>query len=376
MRIAYFMPFKPLGHANPSGDLIIGSELVHVFKEYGHQVRLISRLRSRWIYWKPWQVASLPIHFALACKKVRQIQADIWLSYHSYYKAPDLLGPFCTRYLNLPYIIFQGIYATKYRRRLTTFPGFWLNRFALLAADLVFTNKHNDFINLKRIIPHDRLSFVAPGIRIEMFRPCGKARLKLRKRWDVMDKPVIITAAMFRPGVKTRGIQQVIDACNLLYRNGIECLLVIIGDGENREILEQAAKKKLPRRHIFLGKIPREQLQFYFSAADLFVFPGIEESLGMVYLEAQACGLPVVALKQWGAGEAVLSGQTGILVKKNDIADFAEAIATLLKDADLREKMGQVARRHVLQNHDVHRNYANMIMIIENLWKHRKYGRL
>ena len=69
----------------------------------------------------------------------------------------------------------------------------------------------------------------------------------------------------------------------------------------------------LPNRALFLGKIPRPELYQYYSAADIFAFPGIEESLGMVYLEAQSCNLPVVAYQDWGGREAVVHGQTGLL---------------------------------------------------------------
>ncbi len=367
MRIAYYMPFKPMGHANPSGDLMIGTELYHLLQQQVEKITLVSRLRTRWIYWKPWQMASLPIHLATACRQARRIDANLWVSYHSYYKAPDLLGPICARYLGIPYVIFQGIYATKYRRRMATMPGFWLNRWTLLSAKLVFSNKHRDHRNLKRLIASERLIHVAPGIVTSRFVPCPKARAGLREQWNARRKPVIITAAMFRPGVKSLGIRQVIHACHLLKQNGSDFLLLIIGDGETRGTLMQLAQETLPQRHIFLGKVARDQLQRYFSAADLFVFPGIEESLGMVYLEAQCCGLPVVALKKWGASEAVLPNRTGILVQEEGIHSLAQAMAKLLNNADLRMKMGRAARQHVLQHHDLAHNYGRVVRALEEL---------
>ena len=60
VRICFYMPFKPLGHLHPSGDLIIGTELFQFLQRRGHDVRLVSRLRTRWIYWKPWQWLRLP----------------------------------------------------------------------------------------------------------------------------------------------------------------------------------------------------------------------------------------------------------------------------------------------------------------------------
>ena len=80
-----------------------------------------------------------------------------------------------------------------------------------------------------------------------------------------------------------------------------------------QQLTEQAAALLPGQRVQFLGKIPRLELYQYYSAADIFAFPGIEESLGMVYLEAQSCNLPVVAYQDWGGGETVVDEQTGLL---------------------------------------------------------------
>lgn len=369
MRIAFYMPLKPLNHANPSGDLIIGSELFGYLAQQGHGVKLVSRLRSRWIYWKPWHMLGLPAYRARAAKRARRFRAQLWMSYHSYYKAPDLLGAACARYLNIPYVIFQGIYATKYRRNAKTLPGFWLNRMALRAADLVITNKHRDHRNLKRIVLPGKLLYVAPGIRTELFFRTDADRASLRKAWNVSGLPVVITAAMFRPGVKFLGLKRMIETSARLHQQGLDHLLVIAGDGEERERLRHLARAALPRRHLFLGKIPRDQLRRYFSAADLFAFPGIEESLGMVYLEAQACGLPVAASGQWGAREAVVPDRTGILTASDSVQALSGAVACLIKDAGLRRRMGRAGREHVLQQHDLKRNYRLVEKALKNVVK-------
>ncbi len=367
MRIAFYMPFKSMGHANPSGDLIIGTELFEFLTRQGHQVMPVSHLRARWIYWKPWHFFGLPLHLALAMKKSRRFGAQLWLTYHTYYKAPDLLGPICASHLNIPYAVFQGIYATKYRRKFKTLPGFWLNRKALRAANLVLSNKRRDYHNLRRILPYHRLKYVPPGILTNMFTPCSQARRELRRTWDVADRPVIITAAMFRPGVKTEGLRQVINACGILRRKGHALKLIIVGDGDQRRNLMTLARERLPGSHLFLGKVPRRRLYRCFSAADLFAFPGIEESLGMVYLEAQACGLPVVAHGRWGASEAVVSDLTGILVDEAGPDRLAQAIGRLIEDPKKRQAMGCAARRHVLNRHDLAVNYQYLAGALNRL---------
>ncbi len=307
------MPFKPMNHTHPSGDLVTGTELHNYLAARDHEISLASRLRCRWIYYRPLTLLRLLNEKRRIIRDFSAARPDLWLSYHSYYKAPDLLGSICSRKLGIPYVIFQGIYSTKRRKRLKTLPGFLLNRNVLQSANHVFTNKQKDLTNLKRLLPENRISYIAPGIHPEMFEFSGTWRKKWRSLWAIRNEPIVMTAAMMRPGVKTEGISTVIKSCSELTQKGFPIRLVIAGDGSCRQQLEKLAAQLLPNRVLFLGKIPRPELHQYYSAADIFAFPGIEESLGMVYLEAQSCNLPVVAYQDWGGGEAILHGQTGLL---------------------------------------------------------------
>lgn len=358
MNISYYMPFKPLGHKNPSGDLVMGSELFAYLEGQQHDITLASRLRCRWIYYKPWQWFSLASDYFLLSKKYETKPPDLWLTYHSYYKAPDILGPLLCKKRSVPYIIFQGVYSTKRRKKLLTKAGFYLNRRALNAADLVLTNKKRDYNNLIRLLPEKKVKYFAPGLHPKDFTFDLVSRRSLRNRWQTEKKRVVMTAAMFRPGVKTRGLFQVIDSCTELVEAGYNLQLVIAGDGANRQIIQQKAESQLGDRVIFLGKIPRHELYRYYSAADVFAFPGIEESLGMVFLEAQSSGLPVVAFKNWGASEAVIHNKTGFLSSFEHVDKFTRNIGVLLKDDRLRRTMRENAKLHVRTSHDLEKNYA------------------
>ena len=141
MKIIFYAPFKPLGHAHPSGDLATATNIFDFLINQGHQVMVASSLRCRWIYWKPWLWLKLIWERRQVVHKFSDISADLWLTYHSYYKAPDLLGPTVSRKLNIPYVIFQGIYSTKRRRQWKAKPGFYLNKRTLCAASHVLVNK-------------------------------------------------------------------------------------------------------------------------------------------------------------------------------------------------------------------------------------------
>lgn len=366
MRIAFYAPFKPLGHPNPSGDLIIATGLVEHLRTQGNEVLIASRIRSRWIYWKPWNLFRIIRERVKLFRQLARVKPDLWLTYHSYYKAPDLLGPVVAKKLHIPYVIFQGIYSTKVRRDWRTRPGYTLNTKALKAADLVLTNRKGDLENLQRLLPDDRLSYLAPGIHPDLFTMDNTARENLRRTWQVGDTPVILSAAMFRADVKTQGLAWIIESCGRLLHQGLDLRLVIAGDGRERTKLTALAQKTLGDKVLFVGKIPREKMatEFY-SGGDIFAFPGINESLGMVFLEAQSCGLPVVAFDTAGVPEVVQKGNTGLLTQLFEQEAFDNSVASLLNDRDKRLAMGDAAAQHIRVNHDLGKNYRQLAKHLE-----------
>jgi len=192
----------------------------------------------------------------------------------------------------------------------------------------------------------------------------------MRQSWQVGDDPVILSAAMFRSDVKTEGLALLIRACGRLHRMGRRFTLVIAGDGIMKNYLTGLAAKQIPGKTRFIGKVAREQMAAFYSAGDMFVFPGIRESLGMVFLEAQSCGIPAIAFSNGGTPEVIRHGKTGILAPAFDFGSFVSGIDLLLERPDLRQRMGQRARAYVREEHDIDRNYR----IIEQTLKEIAYG--
>jgi glycosyltransferase involved in cell wall biosynthesis len=367
MRIAFYAPFKPLGHAHPSGDLIIGTGIFNYLKSRGHQIQVISKLRARWIYWKPWLLARMLVERKKVLQLAIQSRPDLWFTYHSYYKAPDLLGPYVSRRMHIPYAIFQGIFSSKRRRKVKSWPGFVLNLKALEAADHVFTNKKKDLLNLKRIFPAERRTYIAPGLFTEKFFFDKSARSQLRREWAVNDEPVILSAAMFRKGVKMDSLEWLLRTCGNLSLRDKRFFLIIAGGGQGKEHLKRLAQSLLPGKVRFVGKIPRDEMYRFYSAGDIFAYPGIKESLGMVFLEAQACCLPVVAFADEGIPEVVVNEKTGFLLRPFSETTFIKALGRLISDPDLRRAMGQAGRAYVTEAHDINRNYDRMEAVLQTL---------
>ncbi len=366
MNIAFYAPFKPLDHPNPSGDQMIGRGLYESLEAQGHTLQIISSLRCRWIYWHPDRLLAAQKEIQQIKQTLTENPVDCWLTYHCYYKSPDILGPEITRQLSTPYVIWQGSYATKFRRCLKTRAGFLLNKKALLHADLHISDRRHDILNLQRIIPSSKLHIVKPGIIPNQFSFDKKSRKQLRQQWQT-SCPVIFTAAMMREDVKSEGIKRVIESCAELHTQKSPFKLVIAGDGPARTKLENLAQHLLPGKVIFLGKIAREKMYKYYSAADFFVFPGFRESLGMVFLEAQSCGLPVIACDNGGIPEVVIHGKSGFLSPLHDKKTFVKNIKTLLTDVTLRQQMSQFAANYISVTHNRETNYQNIGSLLSNV---------
>lgn len=354
MKIAFYAPFKPMDHPVPSGDRTIARGIARFLKERGHDVRVQSRLRTRWIFNTPhaWPRAAKELLTCLI--RLRKKRPDLWLTYHTYYKAPDVLGPLVCTFLNIPYVIFGASFATKRKKQVNAFLGFALNRFALTRAALVFTNSRQDFKNLERLVPIKKLVYIRPGID-----PTPYAK-QLPGALDRTQRPVILTAAMFRKDVKTLGLLWLIRCCGQLAAKNIDFELVIAGDGIRRGDLETWARFHLPGRHRFLGRLAAEEMPNFYARGDLFAFPGINESLGMVFLEAQASGLPVLAFDTGGIPGVVVPGKTGYLTPPFDTSAFGAALESLISDLPRTRLQGQRARAHVCAHHDLAQTYERL----------------
>ncbi|MBN1930831.1 MAG: glycosyltransferase family 4 protein [Desulfobacterales bacterium] len=367
MHIYFYTPFKPLGHLTPSGDLMIAKGLFNYLVCKGHQVHPVNSLRTRWIYWKPWLWPKFMLEQQRILRKIIRNRPDLWLTYHSYYKAPDILGPIISKQVKIPYVIFQGIYSTKRKRNLKTLPGFILNKQALKSAQHVFTNRCEDLINLNRILPKKHLTYISPGIKPKEFCFDTKARSELRYSWNIKNEPVILSAAMFRPGVKSVGIAWLIRTCRKIFQENKRLCLVIAGNGEEKNRLIRLAEDQLPGQFRFVGQIPQDKMYRFYSAGDIFAFPGIKESLGMVFLEAQSCGLPVVAFANGGIPEVVKDRETGFLLPPYASDMYADAIKKLIKDKKLRAQMGEAGRQYVWRYHDLNVNYEKLELILKKI---------
>ena len=196
---------------------------------------------------------------------------------------------------------------------------------------------------------HPRLVQLTPGVDVETFRPDvdGSA---VRERYQLGRRPVIVCVSRL---VRRKGQDQLIAALPEVRRAVPDAALLLVGDGPYAPRLRAAAREHGVAEHVvFTGGVGLAALAAHFAAGDVFAMPcrtrraGMDvEGLGIVYLEASASGLPVVAGDSGGAPEAVREGETGYVVGGRDRAALAERLIALLRDEALRRRLGDAGRQ-------------------------------
>ena len=193
---------------------------------------------------------------------------------------------------------------------------------------------------------------IAPGIDTAHFIPQPDAMQK-REELGLQDKKIIISVGRL---VHRKGQDNLIQAMPAVLKKIPNAHLLLVGEGPYRKHLEKLViKSSLEQNVTFAGRIMYERLPSYLSAADLFAMPsrsrffGLEvEGLGIVYLEASACGIPVVAGNSGGAPDAVLEGVTGLCVDGTNIEQITAAIVEICSDAERASQMGAAGRNWIV----------------------------
>ncbi len=198
------------------------------------------------------------------------------------------------------------------------------------------------------------VSVLRPGADVETFRPDLPTE-EIRGRHGLLDRPMVVCVGRLVP---RKGQDVLIRAMPEVRRRVPDAALLIVGGGPYRERLERMADDAPPRSVIFAGQVSEEELPIYYRAGDVFAMPcrsrlgGLEvEGWGNVFIEAAACGRPVVVGDSGGAREALVDGETGILVEGTSIAAVADAVASLLADPGRAEAMGKAGRARVERDH-------------------------
>ncbi|WP_371225142.1 glycosyltransferase family 4 protein [Roseovarius sp. 2305UL8-3] len=334
-RIAFYAPLKSPRHPTPSGDRQMARNLIKALGQgLNADVDLMSELRSREPDGQAEAQARLMSEAQDEITRLipRTSDCALWVTYHNYYKAPDLIGPHIAAAHGIPYVLIE---ATRAKSRLT---GPWAGfakaaEAASNAASAIFSLTARDRVALDRdrtqgqqIVPlapfvdRDTLPDPAPG-----------------------DGPML-TVGMMRPDDKLESYRLLAQALESVTG---DWHLQIAGDGPARPQVEALFAPFAPRV-TFLGALDPEALAHQYAQAGLFVWPGVNEAFGMVYIEAQIAGLPIVAQDRPGVRDVLPPGDyptpedgpTGLAARLND----------LLSNPDTRHAASAAARQNATRH--------------------------
>jgi glycosyltransferase involved in cell wall biosynthesis len=345
LRIAFYAPLKSPDHPVPSGDRQMARMLISCLERAGHQVDVISHLRA---YSPSSDDRSAWQRLQEEAKAERQRIADLWQAdrpdlifcYHSYYKSPDLIGPALSRQFALPYVTCEASYSS--RRNL----GVWAEMQAIARAgvqhaalNLCFSAR--DEAGLRAAVPDARL------MRLPAFIDTS--------RFDAPPRPEaghIVSVAMMRRGDKSDSYRHIAAALASMPQ-GTDWHLSVAGDGPARgEIMKLFAL--LPAKRLsWLGALPASEVAALLARGSVFLWPGCGEAYGLVYLEAQAAGLPVVCYRVAGVPEVVSDKAGGTLIAGDNPAALADAVAALLARPERAMQLGAAARARVRAGHSL-----------------------
>jgi phosphatidylinositol alpha-1,6-mannosyltransferase len=199
----------------------------------------------------------------------------------------------------------------------------------------------------------DQMVKIAPGIDVDHFRPVDSS--SLRNKLGLAEKKVIVSVGRL---VHRKGQDHLVESMPQILKAHPDAHLVLVGQGPYLEHLAKLVTINNVQDSVsFIGRIQYQELPEYICVGDIFAMPsrsrlmGLEvEGLGIVYLEASACGLPVIAGKSGGAPDAVIDGVTGVVVDGTDNSEISAAVIDLLSDLKKSKAMGERGRQWIVDD--------------------------
>jgi phosphatidylinositol alpha-1,6-mannosyltransferase len=232
----------------------------------------------------------------------------------------------------------------------------WLASQVLRGADLVIANSRNTcrILHQEWGLSSRQVALLYPGVDTRRFAP-APPNPAVRERLGWTSRRVVLTVGRLQ---KRKGHDHMIQALPAIRDQVPDVLYAIIGDGEELGPLRQlAADNAVAGQVQFLGEADDQTLIDAYQQCDLFALPNRTvgkdiEGFGMVLLEAQSCGKPVLAGSSGGTSETMQAPDTGIIVDCNDIQHLAAAVARLLANSPLLARMGAAGREWVVERFD------------------------
>lgn len=258
------------------------------------------------------------------------------------------------RRLGMPYLVYvhgEELNVMRSSRELS-----WMTRRVLGGASTIIANSQNTagILSAQWEIPAANIRVLHPGVDAAQFCPAPRdPEVRRRLGWD--DRRVVLSVGRLQ---RRKGHAQLLKALSRVKSAVPDVLVAIVGEGDERDDLRRLIIELELQEYVVLhGDLQGADLLCACQQCDLFALPNIEvagdiEGFGIVLLEAQACGRPVLAGDSGGTAETMRVGETGVIVDCDDVDQLAATLCNLLNDDLLRERMGKVARQWVRDTFD------------------------
>jgi len=277
-----------------------------------------------------------------------------------------ILGVLLKKIFNVPLFISahgnELLYPKKY-------PGMsFFMHWCFLHADKIFAvSNFTKQLLIKDNVAEEKIRVIPNGTNPIRFRPEVKYDQIIKEK-ALVDKKIIFSVSRL---VKRKNFGIVIESMIEILKEIPNAVYVIGGKGPMKEQwVKLAMDLRVADRVIFVGYIPDEDLPKFYAMSDVFVLPNIEsteegdvEGFGIAFLEANACGIPVIGGRSGGVEDAIVDGKTGFLINPYDKKEIQAAIINILKHPTLAQSLGEHGRRRVVEQ-------LSWKKVIKKMWEY------
>ncbi|MBT3991553.1 MAG: glycosyltransferase family 4 protein [Rhodospirillaceae bacterium] len=373
MKVAFYAPMKSPNSPVPSGDRRVARALIQALEFGGHDVDIATEFAARESKGVPDAQAKLKAEGLEIAKQLiaayqsqpQDQRPDVWFTYHLYYKAMDWIGPQVCATLNIPYVAAEVSYASKRAGGPWDLSHQALGEIINKADAIIGLNSWDSACVLPIMADPSRLIALKPFMQMPPLSGRNKERAELISKYQLDPSlPILVTVAMMRDDAKLQSYGVLGEALKQIPHDDWQ--LLVVGDGPARADVETHLGLD---RVSYLGELPEGEISPVLSGSDLFVWPAVNEAYGMAMLEAQACGLPVIAGKTGGVADIVRDQETGLLAEIGNAADFADKLCSLLSDWEKRDAMSETAIRVIRSEHALDAAAALLDQALKDLFK-------
>lgn len=286
------------------------------------------------------------------------------------------LGVLALRWLwNVPYVILS--HGNDLNYSITNKTDNLVARWILDNVSIMLANSHFTVDIIHKAGYNGPVKILFPGVDSEQFHP-GVNPEEFRQLHSLNGQRILLTVARL---VAKKNVDSVLRALKLVIEKVPNVIYFIVGDGEEKHRLKTLSDRlDLNSRVYFIGFVKNNQLPALYCASDVYVMPSYDaggdiETFGISFLEANACGKPVIGGKSGGIVDAVVDGETGLLVDPQNIDEIAAAIVSLLKDEEYAKQLGENGRKRVEKELSWEKVGERLDEFLHKVVKNKKIGR-